>query len=88
METVGDFFSFRRMVTPIVVQIVFWIGIVLIVIGGIGAAVTADNIATAIGAIAMVILGPIVLRIYAEIVIVLFRINESLADINHNTSKA
>ena len=84
----GDFFSFRRMVTPIVVQIVFWIGIVLIVIGGIGAAVTADNIATAIGAIAMVILGPIVLRIYAEIVIVLFRINESLADINHNTSKA
>ena len=31
-----DFLKFRKMITPIIIQILFWIGVVLCVIVGIG----------------------------------------------------
>jgi Domain of unknown function (DUF4282) len=76
----GDFLSFRRMITPIIIQIIFWIAIVGVVIGSFVAMQESPA-----GGIAILIFGPIVVRIYAELLMVIFRMNETLTDIRNNT---
>ena len=70
----GDYLAFRRMITPAFIQIIFWIAVVGVIIGGI---VAISNGSTG-GGIALIILGPLVVRIYAELLIVIFRINENV----------
>ncbi len=93
-----DFITFKRMLTPILIQIVFWLAVVAIVIGGLVTAVIgltqlgSRNVAGALGTIVAgivaMIFGPLVARIYAEILIVIFRINETLTDLSQTLSKS
>jgi hypothetical protein len=71
-----EYLNFRRLVTPSLVQIVFWLGLVFILIIGLGTMFTW-SFWQGLGTL---VLGPLVLRIYCEIVIVLFRINNTLTD--------
>ncbi|MDB5366605.1 MAG: hypothetical protein JWM77_2532 [Rhodospirillales bacterium] len=71
-----EYLNFRRLITPSLVQIVFWLGLVFILIIGLGTMFTWSFWQ----GLAMLVLGPLVLRIYCEIVIVLFRINNTLTD--------
>ncbi len=76
-----DFLLFRRMIAPITIQILFWLG----ALGSIGAgAVLAINSrqesAKLLGAGAIV-LGPLAVRLLCEILILFFRMNETLTDI-------
>ena len=70
----GDYLAFRRMITPAFIQIIFWIAVLGIIIGGI---VTISNGETGAG-LALIILGPLGVRIYAELLIVIFRINDNV----------
>jgi hypothetical protein len=91
-----EFITFKRMLTPILIQIVFWLAVVVIelvgiatLIGGIlqiGRAPTG-GLASAFGGIAIILFGPIVARIYAEILIVIFRINETLTELSDALSR-
>jgi hypothetical protein len=77
----GDFFAFRRMVTPVIIQIIFWIGVLFCVIVGIMMVVsTAFFQGQLLGAL-LLIAGPLIVRVYCEIFIVAFKINDSLTDI-------
>ncbi|HML11591.1 MAG TPA: DUF4282 domain-containing protein [Stellaceae bacterium] len=78
----GDFLRFQTMITPIVVQILFWIAVAGCVIGGIVAIAGGE-----VKGILVIILGPIAARIYAEILILFFRINDHLRQIEHNTTR-
>jgi hypothetical protein len=78
----GDFLRFEVMITPIVVQVLFWIAVVGCVIGGIVAIASGE-----VKGIFIIIFGPIAARIYAEILILFFRINDHLRQIQHNTSR-
>ena len=64
----------------------FWIAVALIVIAGIVMIVSREGPLIA-GGILLIIFGPIVARIYAEILIVLFKINDHLRRIQHNTER-
>jgi len=79
----GDFFSFRRMITPVIIQTLFWIFTVIAVVGGL-ALLFRGGAGTALGLI-WIVVGPLVARVYCEILIVVFRINETLTDIRTNT---
>jgi hypothetical protein len=86
-----DFLAFRRMITPIIIQILFWVGVVACIVGGlfmmtVGAAYYGKG-AGFLPGLAVLILGPLVVRVYCEILIVIFRINESLTDIRKNTAR-
>ena len=82
----NEYLTFRKMITPAIIQILFWIGVVICVItgiAGIAAGASAD-----IGGGKMVftgfltlILGPIIVRVYCELIIVMFRILDVLKDI-------
>lgn len=82
-----DFMSFRRMVTPVIIQVFFWIGAVGAVIAGLtliisgGTAEMSEAEAVA-GGVLTLIFGPLAARLYAELLIVVFRINETLTDIS------
>jgi hypothetical protein len=91
-----EFLTFKRMVTPILIQIVFWLAVVGIMIAGIvtavggllqmGRAPTA-GLGMVVTGIAIFLFGPLVARIYAEILMVIFRINETLTDLSETLSK-
>jgi hypothetical protein len=73
----GEYLSFRRMITPIFIQVIFWIFVAVAVISGI---VVMVNESFA-GGLALIIFGPLLARIYAEILIVIFRINDNVSAI-------
>lgn len=73
----GDFLTFRRMITPIIIQVLFWVGIAAVLITGLIMLTQEPFLGLLI-----IVLGPIAVRIYCEILILFFRMNETLTDID------
>ena len=81
-----DFLEFRTMITPIIIQIIFWLGVAACIVMGlifIVAGIKYDA-RSGVAGFAILILGPVVVRIYCEILIIFFRINETLMEIKHD----
>jgi hypothetical protein len=89
----GDLLMFRRMVAPTIIIILFWLGTIGAVVGavgmmGIGVAAGGAGIASGVlGGLAMLVIGPLAVRLWCEVVIVVFRINETLAEIRDELHK-
>jgi hypothetical protein len=73
-----DFLMFRRMIIPILIRILFVVALVVCVIGFV-VNLIESNIGAALG---FLIIGPLVARIYSELIILLFVINDTLTDLN------
>ncbi|MBV9585331.1 MAG: DUF4282 domain-containing protein [Alphaproteobacteria bacterium] len=82
----GDFLRFETMITPIVIQVIFWLAVIVAIIAGIAQIVHGGT--AIITGIVTIIFGPLVARIYCEVVILFFRINDHLRAIQYNTQKA
>jgi len=65
------------MITPVFIQVIFWIAVAAMII--VGLVQIADG--EAIAGILIILVGPLVVRIYAEILMVIFRINDNVAAI-------
>jgi len=76
-----DLLSFNRMITPVFIHVIYWIGIVAVMLAGFGVVAGGGGILK--GLLAMVV-GVIVVRVGCEVLIVLFRINDNLAAIREN----
>lgn len=75
-----DFLLFRWMLFPAMVQVIFSVAsIVCVLIGGYG--VLHHDMLTGI---AVIVLGPLCIRILCEYLIVLFRINNTLTEIKNS----
>jgi hypothetical protein len=72
-----DFAKFRLMITPIVIQVLFWLGIAGCIIG----ALVSFGQAQVLNGIVVLILGPLFVRIYCELLIIIFRIHDLLKQI-------
>ncbi|MCL4502895.1 MAG: DUF4282 domain-containing protein [Deltaproteobacteria bacterium] len=82
----SDFWSFRKMITPVIIEILFWVGVIICIIAGlilIAAGIRVNETQPVLSGVLLVILGPLAVRIYCEILIVFFRINETLTEIKH-----
>jgi hypothetical protein len=77
---VDELLSFRKMITPILIQVLFWIGLVTVVIGGVVAILGG----MALQGLGMIIVGPLVVRVYCELTVVVFKIYETLQSIRDN----
>ena len=109
----SDYLTFRRMITPLIIQIVFWLGFagclvmgtILIVknvplidkqaktapadagsSSGDGDGTLAKTrppapLSQVILGVFLILVGPVVVRIACEIIILIFRINETLTDL-------
>ena len=87
-EAIKDFLVFRRMVTPIIIQVIFWLLTAIVMIGGLVLLIFGDvALDRAVGLFAL-ILGPLFVRVFAEILIVVFRMNDVLTEIRNNTDRS
>jgi uncharacterized protein DUF4282 len=84
----GDFLRCETMITPCVIQAIFWIAVVILIIAGIVQIVGSDGGIAVRTGLATIIIGPLLARIYCEIVILFFRINDHLRAIQQNTQRA
>ena len=82
-----DFLVFRRMVTPILIQIVFWVVVIIAILGGLDKLLSGPHLSERVGGLAIIILGPLVARVYAEMLILIFKINETVTEIKNNTER-
>ena len=71
------FLNYEYMITPGILKILSYIGAVVAIIIGLFTAFTADLV----GGLAVAVGGPIVLRIYAELMLVIFQIHTELRTI-------
>jgi hypothetical protein len=81
----NELLSFRKMITPTIIQVLFWIFAGLAVLVGLGMII--GGIATRGGAgltfmgLLYILIGPILIRIYCELIILLFKIYEEIVAI-------
>jgi len=82
----GDFLAFRKMIVPVIIQIVFWLGIIACIIAGIGSIVAGvlgygEKVGMILGGILSIFLGPIIVRVYCEFVMVVFKMYDTVREI-------
>jgi hypothetical protein len=78
-----DFLLFRKMLTPILIQALFWLGFAMCLMGGF---YNVTHHALLHG-LQILLIGPILVRIFCEILIVFFRINETLTEIKNSVQE-
>ncbi len=91
----ADFLLFRTMISPVLIQIMFWVGaIACLLIGGfqivtaIGILIEGSRMggiyALVLGfyGLAVMLMGPLVVRIQCELLILMFRMYDTLRDIH------
>ncbi|MFL5341405.1 MAG: DUF4282 domain-containing protein [Gemmataceae bacterium] len=91
-SAVTDYLLFRRMVTPVIITVLFYLGVLLLLLGGLVLFVsgvlqavhgyTLIGIATILGSIVGGIVELILWRIFCEVLITLFRILDNVREIN------
>lgn len=85
---VKTFLSFDKMITPAIIKIIFYIGLVISVLGSIGMIIYGMNayygggVQVLIGILSL-IFSPIIVRVYCELLIIIFKIHESLVEIKN-----
>lgn len=87
-----DFLYFRKMITPVFIQIIFWVGVVLSVISGLamivnGAGSRFGGGSQVLTGLITIFIGPLFVRVYCEILILFFRMNETLNEIKNEIAQ-
>ncbi len=77
-----DFLRFRQMLTPVLIEVIFWAGVVVSILTGLGF-LLKGGLGAVLGLI-YIFIGPLVIRVWCELIIVIFRINETLTDIRNS----
>lgn len=88
----SDFWAFRKMITPAIIKVIFWIGVVLCVISGLvlivgGTTTPYGGGGQVLAGVLFLLLGPLFVRVWCEVMMVLFRIHETLTEIKKNTEQ-
>ena len=79
-----EFLCFEWMISPILIQIFFGIGLITCLIIGVWTMISASFLQ----GLWVLIIGPIILRVSCEAAILIFRINKNIETIKHNTTKS
>lgn len=89
-----DTLFFRKMITPLFIQFLFWGGVVLSVLGGASGIVfglfgySQVELKPVMVGLFLILLGPILIRVVCELLLIVFFIYDTLLEIKRNTSPA
>ncbi|MFC4259158.1 DUF4282 domain-containing protein [Marinobacter lacisalsi] len=78
------FLNFDSMVTPKIITVIYWLSIVGVVIGGVGSMFSGYQgftFGSFLMGLGIIVGGFLMVRIYCELFIVIFKINENLSKI-------
>ena len=85
-NSMSAFFSFETMITGSIIQFIFWAGILTSIIAGVWVLIVAIDESEPIQilyGILLIVLGPFVVRVLCEFLILPFRINRTLSEIKN-----
>lgn len=88
-----DYLTFRKMLTPVAIQVIFWIGVLVCIILGLvmivnGASARYGGGGQVLRGILTLLLGPIMVRISCDVLLVVFRILDTLTEIKDKLGKS
>jgi hypothetical protein len=86
---IKDCLDFEKMLTPVIIKVIYWILLALTILGGliqiiVGLASKYNSGDQVLVGFLALILGPIFVRVYCELLIVIFSINGHLADMKNS----
>lgn len=70
-----EFSDFKFMITPVFIKIIFWLMVVLVIIFALYMMTAGRNF---LFGLVYLFIGPIAVRIYCELLIVMFKIHEGI----------
>ncbi|MHB1653248.1 MAG: DUF4282 domain-containing protein [Desulfitobacteriaceae bacterium] len=81
------FTNFDKMITPTIIKVLFWIGVIVSVLTGLilvvrGASTRFGGGGTVLLGLLIALLGPLFTRLQCELLIIIFKIHETLVEIN------
>ncbi len=76
-----DLLGFDKMVTPIVIRVLYFLGLLVVLITGVGT-LFSGGLRGIVAGLAILVIGAIMVRVYSELLILLFRIHDNLVSIN------
>jgi hypothetical protein len=82
----NEFLSFRKMITPLFIQVIFWVLAALSVIGAL--VIMMQGGVMILAGLVYLVVAPFLIRIYCEVMIILFRIYDELVAIRTGTPPA
>ncbi|MBI1729915.1 DUF4282 domain-containing protein [Candidatus Acetothermia bacterium] len=89
----NDFLSFHRLITPQIIQVLFWIGAgvavlvgLVMIVDGVTARYSGGGREVLTGII-ILLLGPVAVRINCELIVTVFRISETLLEIKSSSAQ-
>ncbi|HTS90741.1 MAG TPA: DUF4282 domain-containing protein [Stellaceae bacterium] len=83
----GEYLKFDRMITPIMIQIYFWVVLVVVEILFLIQMFGGEGGIQRLGALVGFLIFPLIHRMICEWIIIMFQINDKLHDIRENTKK-
>ncbi len=78
----NDYLTFKKFIVPVIIQALFWVGVAICVIAGLVGLVRGQ-----IAGVIILVLGPVAVRIYAELIILAFKMFEAMREIAENTKR-
>lgn len=87
-----DFLKFRKMITPTIIQVLFYVLAGLTALSGLGMMIASPfqrygGVGLFFSGLVTLVLGPVIVRIYCELLILFFRMNETLTEIKNGLAK-
>ena len=82
----NDILNFDKMLTPKIITVVYWIMLLGVAIGGLGSIFAGPggfSISSFFMGIVYAVGGAVAVRIWCELLIVAFKMNEALQEIRH-----
>jgi hypothetical protein len=73
----NEYLTFDKFITPVIIQILFWLGLAGIVIFSL-LAIANGGSQGALSGLLMLLIGPIIWRVYMEIILIMFKIHGEL----------
>ena len=73
-----DFWTFRKMITPVFIQVLFILGLIGVLIGALTTMFSGAGFTGFMFGLIWLVIGPVLVRIYCELLILLFRIYDEL----------
>ncbi|CEI81672.1 hypothetical protein J18TS1_26120 [Oceanobacillus oncorhynchi subsp. incaldanensis] len=80
----NKFFSFEEMITPIIIKVLFWVGLAASVIFGlitIFTGIIEEEFLLIFSGLLTIVIGSLLVRVYCELLIIMFKIYETLKQI-------
>jgi len=69
---------FNSMLTPKLITVIYWFLLVMVLFGGLATMFAGDGIGGFLGGLLMIAFGALAVRIWCELMIVIFKINDNL----------